>query len=190
MPEAADELPSERYSSQARSAHTSGCSSGLLPEGRRGITARQHSCSMLSSSRGAAKKVFAADVMPSVWKPKGSVFKYSSSISFLLKRRSMRSAFHASLSFAASVRFFAGTTRRASCIVTVEAPLTLWAFRIFCSTARTTAEKSSPQCEKKRLSSAAKKISMACCGIAESGVNSRRTPPSSASTCTNVPRLS
>ena len=109
---------------------------------------------------------------------------------FLLKRRSMRSAFRASLSFAASVRFFAGTTRRASCIVTVEAPLTLWAFRIFCSTARTTAEKSSPQCEKKRLSSAAKKISMACCGIAESGVNSRCTPPSSASTCINVLCLS
>ena len=45
--------------------------------------------------------------------------------SFLLKRCSMRSAFRASLSFAASVRFFAGTTMRASCIVTVEAPLTL-----------------------------------------------------------------
>jgi len=63
LPEAADELPSERYSSQARSAHTFGCSSGLLPEGRRGITARQHSCSMLSSSSGAAKGRGAAVIL-------------------------------------------------------------------------------------------------------------------------------
>jgi hypothetical protein len=79
------------------------------------------------------KKVLAAEAIPSVLKPKGMEFKYIFSISSLEKRVSSRRALTISLIFVATVCVRTGAASslalsamiRASCMVIVDAPLTL-----------------------------------------------------------------
>ena len=96
----------------------------------------------------------AAASTPTRFDPNGARLRYCETIQSLSWRRSVCIARNASTYFHASVRG-CGQIRRVACIVIVEAPLTRRSAVMFWMVARTTLGRFTPECSKKRRSSAA-----------------------------------